>query len=482
MNLSELPSAETILKFVRGGQAAAIAVNAVIEKNGVPVDRGLSQSAAPLAGDALRVEPTRAPLNSQWMDITPELAGRWLKNNFRNRPVKADVVAAYARDMVAGLWRPTHQGVAFNDRDELIDGQHRLLAIVKAGVTVRMMVTFGLPAKTEGSEMTVMDCVDRGATRSVADQLKIQHGLANGGHIAKICAVLAHLCFGERVRKLGVGQTLEIYSAFQFHVDDVIAMRSPHRGLRSAGVAGAFAFVLAVSPAAREMYQCLMTGEFAGKFPAVQKLREFLTGPDAAMLIQTLNKGVAEMTAHVLWQELTGAGQPHLETEPRQWLQAVEHFRALQRARVDKISGLLKLPAPVKVEPVAETTSATRPTPAQPAASEVANPRISASISASIAAAPMAAGKGRPPLGKIIGQVEHATKISWFIISGRGKDPEIDSARVIFIHVARSYGHTAGTVAAALKRTEEQILDYTLPLPALTAKQKKAGEQIRAKL
>jgi len=96
------------------------------------------------------------------------MAKDWLENNFRNRPISEDTVAAYARDMIAGQWVATHQGVAFNDKDELIDGQHRLHAIVRCDKTIRMMVTFGLPSVIEGKQMTTMDCVDRGRTRSSA--------------------------------------------------------------------------------------------------------------------------------------------------------------------------------------------------------------------------------------------------------------------------------------------------------------------------
>jgi hypothetical protein len=131
-------------------------------------------------------------VRSQWMDVTPEMAARWLKNNFGNRPIRWDTVKAYARDMLNGLWVPTHQGLAFNDKDALIDGQHRLHAIVMSGVTIRMMVTFGLPSKIERKEMTTMDAVDRGATRSVGDQLTIQHGFSNGSITASICATLAN--------------------------------------------------------------------------------------------------------------------------------------------------------------------------------------------------------------------------------------------------------------------------------------------------
>ncbi len=91
------------------------------------VARGKQTGALRLPGDATPVEKNGQPvaamagLRSQWIDVTPATAKQWLENNFRNRPISDDVITAYARDITNGTWVPTHQGIAFNDRDELID-------------------------------------------------------------------------------------------------------------------------------------------------------------------------------------------------------------------------------------------------------------------------------------------------------------------------------------------------------------------------
>jgi len=347
----ELPSADTIKKFARPGAPENTRTAAPVEKNGKPL----------AAEGAFR---------SQWTDITPLMAKTWLKNNFRNRPVAEDVVAAYARDMVNGVWQATHQGIAFNDRDELIDGQHRLLAIVKAGKTIRMMVTFGLPAKIAGSEMTVMDCVDRGRTRTVADQLKIQHGLKNGTQIAQLASGIAGLCH-ERVRRLSVGQTLDIYREFKVPMDFIIANRSKDAGLKSAGVLAAFVFVMRTDEAwedcrgdIAQMFRALNTGDGLEKFPVVKLLRDFLTGKDSAMLIQSLNRGIAELAVQVLFLETKKEKVATLKYS----LDGVNHFRARQPARVAKVAAMFKLPT---VEPVAGAKPAAPRTPAQPVATKV---------------------------------------------------------------------------------------------------------------
>lgn len=282
---------------------------------------------------------------SVWIEVTVDMAARWLKVNFVNRPVSAAVVAAYARDMVACRWQPTHQGLAFNDRDELIDGQHRLLAVLKCGRAVRMMVTFGLPSKIPGSEMTTMDCVDRGRTRSVADQLKIQHGLKQGAQIAAVTAALAHLCVGEKMRRLSVGQTLDVYRAFEPGVNFVLETKPP-KGMNNAAVLAAFAFIYQIKGSdARGRFACVMTGQGLDQHPALQLLREFLLDNQALVLMRNLHRGIVELVTHALWLDLTATPVAALEQRPEEWLQAVAYFRAQQPERVAKIAALFKTTA-----------------------------------------------------------------------------------------------------------------------------------------
>lgn len=302
-----------------------------------------------------------------WMMVTPAVAERWLRVNGRNRPVRKDVVKAYARDMLNKVWAPTHQGVAFNDQNQLIDGQHRLHAIVLSGVTVRMMVTFGLPSKIEGKEMTTMDAVDRGATRSVADQLTIQHGMNNGSITASICAALASLCYGERTRRLSVGQTLEVFREFEPAVLYVIEHRTKQTGLRTTGVLAGFAFAMMsewsgpvkerskAAPNTRlkgedgstwsgptkvgEMMAKMNSGEGLEKKSAIRKLREFLTSDEAKLFTRSLDRGLAELVLQAIWMESKGKPAEKLHAG----VEGAEHFRSLQKSRVSKMAAIFKL-------------------------------------------------------------------------------------------------------------------------------------------
>jgi hypothetical protein len=407
---------------------------------------------------------TESAVFTKYVDVTPDMAARWLKVNFRNRPVSDDTVRAYALDMINGTWTATHQGIAFNDRDELIDGQHRLLAVVKAGKTVRMMVTFGLPAKIEGGDMTTMDAIDRGRTRSVSDQLKIQHGLKDGALIASVSASLSNICCLDRNRRPSVDQTLKVYRAFEPSVNFVVENRCRKHGLKAAGVLAGFAFAhAALGKVVEEMFKQLNSDANEKNFHAISLLRTFLTGEESKLFTPSLNRGLSELTLQAIYSDHHGDKLVQLEMSAV----GADWFRGEQKARVAKIAKLFKLP---QVEPVAASPAAPRPTPAQPVP---ANARGNASSDEP---------KSRPTLDRIMAAVETQTKLSKFIITGRGKDNEITSARMIFICVARAFGHTHQSVADALKRSEELIRDLTLPEIAMTAGLRRKVEEIRAKL
>lgn len=101
--------------------------------------------------------------------VTPDMAERWLKlNNRQNRKLNEKVIKAYARDMGSGAWLLTGEGIKFSTEGDLLDGQHRLVAIVRTGVTVPMFVMRGVAPEAQ----TVMDT---GRKRTAADDLSI-HG------------------------------------------------------------------------------------------------------------------------------------------------------------------------------------------------------------------------------------------------------------------------------------------------------------------
>lgn len=98
--------------------------------------------------------------------IGPQTAAAYLNSNKNNRPVRQRWVDALAAMMERGEFTLTHQGIAFSVDGDLIDGQHRLHAIIQSGKTVQMCVT-------RGAEPDTYKTIDSGAVRLPSDRSKL---------------------------------------------------------------------------------------------------------------------------------------------------------------------------------------------------------------------------------------------------------------------------------------------------------------------
>ena len=126
-------------------------------------------------------------------DVTPALAQMWMAANTRNRHLRPDLVAMYARDMESGRWLLTGESIKFGHGGVLLDGQHRLAAVVKADTTVRMLVVTGL----ENESQKVMDT---GAKRLTADMLHLD-GVPNATVVSSAVRLLLGISWGMPSRQ-----------------------------------------------------------------------------------------------------------------------------------------------------------------------------------------------------------------------------------------------------------------------------------------
>ncbi|WP_372918731.1 hypothetical protein [Sandarakinorhabdus sp.] len=125
------------------------------------------------------------PVTGRLVLVTPDMAREWLTYNNINRRIRRPVVALYAAIMRANHWRATHQGIAFSSTN-LIDGQHRLLAIIELNISQWMMVfveqqddTFGV--LDHGYNRTLRD--DLREDSRIVDPATFIHRLLNGRHV-----------------------------------------------------------------------------------------------------------------------------------------------------------------------------------------------------------------------------------------------------------------------------------------------------------
>ncbi len=111
-----------------------------------------------------------------FMQVTPEVAARWLERNTRNRNQRSRTVSRYARDMAAGRWHVDGSPIKFAPDGTLLDGQHRLAAVIESGATITTAVAFGIAPAAQ-------DVMDTGPARRPGDQMAI-HGEKNATVLA----------------------------------------------------------------------------------------------------------------------------------------------------------------------------------------------------------------------------------------------------------------------------------------------------------
>jgi hypothetical protein len=113
---------------------------------------------------AFLAEIAEAHITGYLILVTPHLAEQWLAANADNRRIRPSHVDNLAEEMRTGRWRVTHQGIAFSSAGRLIDGQHRLHAILASGQPCTLAVFTGLDDDMFGA-------LDRGARRTVSDEM-----------------------------------------------------------------------------------------------------------------------------------------------------------------------------------------------------------------------------------------------------------------------------------------------------------------------
>lgn len=101
--------------------------------------------------------------------VTPAIAQFLLDNhNKLNRPVKDTRVDQYVLEMLLNRWRNDNgERMIFDAEGNMISGQHRCIAVVKSGVSIRVDMKFGVAVEAR-------DSVDNGAVRSTADIRMLQ--------------------------------------------------------------------------------------------------------------------------------------------------------------------------------------------------------------------------------------------------------------------------------------------------------------------
>jgi hypothetical protein len=106
-------------------------------------------------------------LETEVVLVTPELAAKWLETMVINRALSTATVRRYVELMQAGEWKLDASPMRFNTKGELMDGQHRLWAVIESGLEQRFLVVRNV---TDDAFLVM----DNGKRRNFGDTLSIQ--------------------------------------------------------------------------------------------------------------------------------------------------------------------------------------------------------------------------------------------------------------------------------------------------------------------
>lgn len=117
-------------------------------------------------------------MNYEIILISPTYAQHLLTKNISNRPISKRTVERYALEMQENKWITNGDTIKISTSGKLIDGQHRLMAIVSTGLSIVMGVCHNVP---DNAFVTY----DKGKRRGHADDLAIA-GFTYRNHAAAI--------------------------------------------------------------------------------------------------------------------------------------------------------------------------------------------------------------------------------------------------------------------------------------------------------
>lgn len=83
--------------------------------------------------------------------ISPAVATEWLETRGDNRKVMQSVVDTYARDMKEERWLFNGAPIQFDEEGKLLNGQHRLWAVIESGCTIEAIIQWGIPRAAQAT-------------------------------------------------------------------------------------------------------------------------------------------------------------------------------------------------------------------------------------------------------------------------------------------------------------------------------------------
>lgn len=205
----------------------------------------------------------------RWEMITPQIALEYLGMNTHNRIVRDGLVGKYAREMASGNFIRNGDSVRFDINGTLLDGQHRLLAIVSSGRPQPVVVVRGLPPEA-------MLTIDSGAKRTNGDRISLM-GVENGNAVAASINVLKILATGNQRGDM-TGPECRLVLDRHPGIEDSVKLCMPTSKIVTPSVLGALHYAatyIGKDRLANEFVETLRTGMCDHERDPARMLREF---------------------------------------------------------------------------------------------------------------------------------------------------------------------------------------------------------------
>jgi len=238
--------------------------------------------------DAAAVTFPKAPLRPStdlgagFVVVSPKVAAYWLLEfNTHNRGIRGAGVSALAVDIMTGGWDLNGESVKFSADLAILDGQHRLKAVVAAGSPVPLLLVTGL-------EPLSQDTIDVGIKRSFADILKLA-GETDCVNLATVTAAVARWKT-DQIRGAKISLSVPVLKrVFRDHPeirDATVAIRQVHKRIgpvRNSVVGLSWWLFAGINPGdARFFFDQLCAGTGMGANDPIWRLREVLLKNAAA--------------------------------------------------------------------------------------------------------------------------------------------------------------------------------------------------------
>lgn len=221
--------------------------------------------------------PVTVSLQAEVATITPELAEQYLAKNTHNRNPKNSNLKKVVRALENGEWKLNGEAIKIAVDGTILDGQHRLLAIVSTGIPMTTLIIRGLANESQ-------ETMDGGSPRSASDVLKLrgEHNSIILAAVAKKIATFHAYGLKSATTNHHIVTTAEITST----VDSTPGIRElsmkAKKVASASGLTGSLAGLLmyvfeAIDPDDSEFFfERLATGEMLGQGNPIYELRRTL--------------------------------------------------------------------------------------------------------------------------------------------------------------------------------------------------------------